>query len=489
MSQPNPVITMAAQGLEGVNQIDFFEGSPVATFVINSDHIVTHLNKACAMTLGVSAVDVIGSRNLGLILYGHDRPVMADLIVDGATKEIFDDLYPSNYHSSLLIPDAYEAEGFFPHLGAAGRWLFFTAAPLRNAAGELIGAIEILLDITEKKLLEAGLVISQVQIEQVVKQRTAQLAQVNQALREDVNRREIAEHELLGRNAELNALNAKLSAAQEQMIQSDKLASIGQLAAGVAHEINNPIGYIFSNFSTLENYLTSLFEMLAVYEKNEAMHSVPETVKELKAKRESLELDFLKEDIPLLMRESKEGIVRVRNIVQGLKDFSHVDAHPDWKFFNLNQGIDSTLNVVNNEVKYKADLVKYYADLPEVQCISSQITQVAMNLVVNAAHAIGAERGTITIRTGTLGDKVWFEVTDTGSGIPKDVLPNIFDPFYTTKPVGKGTGLGLSISYGIVQKHHGNIEVRTEIGKGSTFRVTLPIRQPAAPAENGASQA
>jgi two-component system, NtrC family, sensor kinase len=136
------------------------------------------------------------------------------------------------------------------------------------------------------------------------------------------------------------------------------------------------------------------------------------------------------------------------------------------------------LNVVNNEIKYKAELVKEYGALPNVQCILSQINQVIMNLVVNAAQAIGPERGTITVSSGVEGESVWFEVSDSGSGIPKDVLPRIFDPFYTTKPVGKGTGLGLSLSYGIVQKHNGSMTVQTEEGKGSTFRVTLPIQQP-----------
>lgn len=481
----NPAV--GAELLDGISLAGFFDASPVPTFVINLDHIVTHFNKACEMTLGVSADQVIGKKGLGHVFYGRDRPVMADLIVDGAMKEIIDDLYQNKYRGSRVVPDAYEAEGFFPNVGATGRWLFFTAAPLRNCDGHVIGAIETLQDITERKVAESALMKSQLEIEQVVEQRTAQLAEVNQTLREDVSRREIAERELLDRNSELNALNAKLSKTQEHLVQSEKLASIGQLAAGVAHEINNPIGYIFSNFGTLENYLVSLFDMLAVYERTEASHNVPETVRELKAKRESLELDFLKEDIPVLMRESREGIVRVRKIVQDLKDFSHVDANPDWQFSDLNRGIDSTLNVVNNEVKYKADVVKAYGDIPEVQCMPSQINQVAMNLVVNAAHAIGPERGKITVRTGVDGGKVWFEVADTGSGIPKDVLPRIFDPFYTTKPVGKGTGLGLSLSYGIVQKHHGSIDVQTEIGLGTTIRVTLPINQPATPTNNRAN--
>jgi signal transduction histidine kinase len=413
--------------------------------------------------------------------------MMADMIVDGVMQKAVDDFYQSSYRGSLAVADAYEAEAFFSSLGAAGRWLFFTAAPIRNQQGELVGAIETLQDITERKVAEAALMKAQLEVEQMVEQRTAQLAEVNRTLRDDVKRRETAERELLDRNDELNALNVKLSAVKEHLIQSEKLASIGQLAAGIAHEINNPIGYIFSNFGTLENYLTQLFGMLDAYEKAEVACYAPQTLQALQAKREEIELAFLKEDIPVLMRESKEGIVRVRKIVQDLKDFSHVDTNPDWQFANLNQGIDSTLNVINNEIKYRADLVKDYCDLPEVQCMPSEINQVVMNLVLNAAQSMGAERGKITVRTGVADDKVWLEVIDNGSGIPKDVLPRIFDPFYTTKAVGKGTGLGLSLSYGVIQKHHGSIDVQSEIGKGSAFHVTLPLRQPATPAANGAS--
>lgn len=463
-----------------INSLDpssFFEGSPIATLVIDADHVVTHYNKACAQLLGVPASEVVGRRGLGKIFYGVERPVMADLIVDGAMIDIISDLYQNTYRSSLIIPDAYEAEGFFPRLGNSGRWLFFTAAPLKGADGAIVGAIETLQDITERKVAETALMKSQLEIEQIVEQRTAQLAEVNSTLRSDVERREQIEYELKKRNSELNLLNAKLVTAQEHLVQSEKLASIGQLAAGVAHEINNPIGYIFSNYGMLENYLSSLFEMLSVYESAEQRYGDPDVVKALQAKRAELEVDFLKEDIPDLMKESKEGIVRVRKIVQDLKDFSHVDAKPEWSFTNLNQGIDSTLNVVNNEVKYKADVIKEYGDIPPVQCLPSEINQVVMNLVVNAAHAIGPERGKIWIRTGVEEGTAWIEVADNGSGIPKEVVPRIFDPFYTTKPVGKGTGLGLSLSYGIVQKHHGQIDVQTELGKGTTFRVSLPLTQ------------
>jgi signal transduction histidine kinase len=268
---------------------------------------------------------------------------------------------------------------------------------------------------------------------------------------------------------------------QGQLVQSEKLASIGQLAAGVAHEINNPIGYIFSNFGTLEGYLGKLFDMLAAYERAEPAVSLPDVANGLRGLREEVELEFLKEDIPELMRESKQGIARVRQIVQDLKDFSRVDSAQDFEWANLHRGIDSTLNVVASELRYKADVVKEYGDIPDIECLPSQLNQVVMNLVVNAAQAMGDAHGRIVIRTGTEGEQVWLEVADNGSGIPPDTLTRIFEPFFTTKPVGKGTGLGLSLSYGIVQKHQGRIEVQSVAGQGTTFRVMLPIRRPDVP--------
>ena len=282
--------------------------------------------------------------------------------------------------------------------------------------------------------------------------------------------------ELIKTNRDLKEVNSKLSDAQSKLIQSEKLASIGQLAAGVAHEINNPIGFIFSNFGTLEQYLEDLFQMLDAYEQAEASVSDSAALARIRSLKADLDIDYLKEDIPNLMRESRDGIQRVRKIVQDLKDFSRVDARQEWESVDLHAGIDSTLNIVNNEIKYKADVVKHYGALPEVQCLPSELNQVFMNLLVNAAHAITAERGTITISTGVDGPNVWVEVADTGAGIAQENLKRIFDPFFTTKPVGKGTGLGLSLSYGIVQKHSGRMEVHSELGVGTRFKITLPIK-------------
>jgi signal transduction histidine kinase len=169
----------------------------------------------------------------------------------------------------------------------------------------------------------------------------------------------------------------------------------------------------------------------------------------------------------------------VKKIVQDLKNFSHVDES-EWQFADLNAGLESTLNVVWNEVKYKANVVKHRGQIPEVECLAAQLNQVFMNLIVNAVQALDTAQGmgTLTLSSGTEGDGVWVSVQDTGKGMSDDVRRRIFEPFYTTKPVGKGTGLGLSLSFSIIQKHHGRIEVESTPGVGTTFRVWVPVRHP-----------
>ncbi len=309
-------------------------------------------------------------------------------------------------------------------------------------------------------------------LESTVAQRTADLRQANEALREH-------EQTLRQHNTRLQELNAQLVTTQEHLVHSEKLASIGQLAAGVAHEINNPIGYVFSNFGTLQEYQQDLFSVLQAYEDAHGLIADPAVREQIAQIKEQHDIAFIKEDIPNLMRESGEGIERVRKIVQDLKDFSRGDASAEWQYADLNKGIDSTLNIVHNEIKYRADVVKRYGQLPEVQCLPSQLNQVVLNLVVNAAHAIGKEqRGTITVATGCEGGNAWFSVQDNGSGISPENMHRIFDPFFTTKPIGQGTGLGLSLSYGIVQKHGGHIGVQSSPGVGTIFTVTIPLTQP-----------
>ncbi len=276
-------------------------------------------------------------------------------------------------------------------------------------------------------------------------------------------------------NKDLISTGQRLGEAQSHLLQADKMASVGQLAAGVAHEINNPIGYVYSNLGTLEKYVQNTFSLLDQYELAENSITDAAVLAKLKAAKDQLDIAYLKEDLRTLMAESKDGITRVKSIVQNLKDFSHVDATDEWHYADLHAGLNSTLNIVNNEIKYKAEVVREFGQIPQVECLASQLNQVFMNLLVNASHAI-EEHGTITVRTGTAQDEVWVEVRDSGKGIPPENIKKIFDPFFTTKPIGKGTGLGLSLSYGIIQKHHGRIEVQSEVGKGTTFKVWLPVK-------------
>jgi signal transduction histidine kinase len=299
------------------------------------------------------------------------------------------------------------------------------------------------------------------------------------AVFDDVTARAARELELQQRHEELQRTYDRLASAQEQLLQSEKMASIGQLAAGVAHEINNPIGYVHSNLGTLRDYVSSLLALLEHY----AAQLPSDGDDALRQLRERLDIDFIVGDLPQLLDESREGIERVTKIVQDLKEFSHVgDETP--RAVDLHKGLDSTLNIVWNDLKYKVQLDKHYGELPLVECNPSELNQVFMNLLINAGQAI-AERGTITLATGVDEGMAWVSVTDSGCGIPNDALQRIFDPFFTTKPIGRGTGLGLAIAYRIVAKHNGRIEVRSRPGFGSTFRVVLPIKQPGTAAASG----
>lgn len=282
------------------------------------------------------------------------------------------------------------------------------------------------------------------------------------------------------RSDQLQAVNLRLDELQSQLLQSEKLASIGQLAAGVAHEINNPIGFVSSNVNTLRGYVDKFVEALHVYAEAEPAMS-DEWRDRLHTLRERIDLDYLIQDVRQLINESQDGIARVRKIVQDLKDFSRADQQQQREFADLHHCLESTLTIATNEIKYKADVVREYGDIPSVECVPSLLNQVFLNMLVNAAQAIkGDVRGRITIRTGCDAHDAWVEIADTGSGIGAEDLKRIFEPFYTTKPPGIGTGLGLSVSYGIVKQHGGHIEVSSVVGEGTTMRIVLPRVQPAA---------
>ena len=268
----------------------------------------------------------------------------------------------------------------------------------------------------------------------------------------------------------------ELTWVQTHLLQNEKMASIGQLAAGVAHEINNPLGYVYSNLGTLKNYVRDLLHIAASFEQAAQAGSANDVLRDAWHEvSEKIDVPYLRDDVVALVSESQQGIERVKKIVQDLKEFSHPDAQELREQADLHAGLDSTLNIVQNEIKYKARIEKDYGELPLVECVLSQINQVFMNILINAGQAI-SDNGVIRIASGVDGDHVWVDISDTGGGIAPENLKRIFDPFFTTKPVGVGTGLGLSLSYSIMQKHHGRIEVESTVGEGTRFRLRLPIK-------------
>ena len=299
-----------------------------------------------------------------------------------------------------------------------------------------------------------------------------QMARAVEQFQQDRWQLALAHEALQAERARQEQLLHELAQAQGQLLQSEKMASIGQLAAGVAHEINNPVSFVNANLGSLQRYVAGLLDMVSAYEQYE-VELAPATRAALAQIKQTADLDYVREDMPALLAESLDGLQRVKSIVQGLKEFSHVDEAQVQRA-NLETYLETTVKIVWNELKYKVELVREYGGIPEVDCMPAQLSQVFMNLLVNAGQAI-KEHGRITLRTGHDTRNVWVEVEDTGSGIRPEHLSRIFDPFFTTKPVGQGTGLGLSISYGIVRKHGGQIEARSALGSGTCFRVTLPL--------------
>jgi len=251
---------------------------------------------------------------------------------------------------------------------------------------------------------------------------------------------------------------------EESLLQAENMASIGQLAAGVAHEINNPVGFVTSNIGTLKSYADALFELV---ERSATAEQ-----------RSKADFDFMKEDTEALLRESMDGLRRVRDIVQALKDFSEAGDSP-WQQTDLHEGLESTLKAVANELRFKVQVDKHFGKLPLVRGMPGQLNQVFRNILLNAIQALPGQ-GIIRIVTSADREAVQVRIQDNGAGIPAENLGRIFDPFFTTKPVGSGTGLGLYLAYGIVSKHGGRINVISEPGKGSAFTVVLPLR-PAEP--------
>ncbi len=281
------------------------------------------------------------------------------------------------------------------------------------------------------------------------------------------------EQKVQERTLELEKANNELKEAQAMMVHSEKMRSLGELVAGIAHEINNPINFIYGNIMILDKYNKDMFDLIEKYIENEESLA-PEKRIEIEKLKNEIDIDFLKDDIKELIRSCVEGTERTKNIILDLKNFSRMEEMVMTQF-DIPKEIDTTLNILNNKYKNRITVHKNYEEnLPKIEAYGGQLNQVFMNILDNAAAAIEGN-GDVYIDVKRLGDNVEIKFKDTGKGIKKENLSKVFDPFFTTKPVGQGTGLGMSISYRVIQNHYGSINVESEVGQGATFTIVIPI--------------
>ncbi|NME68421.1 ATP-binding protein [Flammeovirga aprica] len=362
--------------------------------------------------------------------------------------------------------------------------------PFRNTQGEIIGVTSFLVDVTELKDAQKQLEVHKNHLELLVEKRTKHIERQNEALRTQSEKLRYAHDEIREQNVALehksdeiktknsalkDSLNktedtlSQLKEMQDQLVSSEKLASIGQLTAGIAHEINNPINFVANNVLPLKDDIEDLIQAFSELKR----HASEEVVNEIE---EDYEVSFVIQEISDLLKGIEEGATRTTQIVMDLKTFARMDS-TKFKEANLEEGIDTSLTLLNSKLKDRVQVHKQYADIPPVVCNESKINQVFMNILNNAEQAIKGE-GNLTIKTWYDAKMVFIKISDDGSGMDKEIVSKIFDPFFTTKPVGLGTGLGMSISFGIIQDHSGDIKVDSEVGKGTSFTISLPIEGP-----------
>jgi PAS domain S-box-containing protein len=408
-----------------------------AYYETDIDGKFTFVNNSMCNSLGYARKELIGRK------YWH--------LVDETTVKMLsaavDISYKKNEPIKMLDMEVIRKDGT--------KLIYETSVSvIRDTEGTLIGFRGISRDVTKRR-----------QMEDALKRNQEQLIKKNKEIHESRRNIQLTLEKL-------GVAYEELKVSQLKILQQEKMASIGQLAAGVAHEINNPMAFIASNLGTLDKYINRLVDFIQT--QSEVIKSLKnsDTVKKLKEKRKELKLDHVIEDVKGLIAESLDGSERVKKIVYELNCFSRMDEE-EYKEADIDECIESAINIVRNELKYKATLKKDYGNLPPIKCYPQQIAQVFMNLLINAVNSI-EEQGAITIKTWNKDGSIWVAISDTGVGIPQESLSKIFEPFFTTKEAGKGTGLGLSITYEIIQRHKGDITVKSEVGKGTTFTIRIP---------------
>lgn len=411
---------------------------PLGICVLNEQFDVLYWNDFFADRLNISAAEVKG-QNL-LLLFPDEAKYLKKKI-----NSVF-----------VLNNASFSYWEHRPHV-----FLFSSSRPITGEETLMYQNIEFLpLDVSNNNVKTVCMIVQDV----------TELASYSQSQKQ-------LSAQLTEEHAALQLLNKKLEAAQNQLLQAEKMAAIGQLAAGVAHEINNPIGFISSNLQSLQDYAGKLLKLVSFYEKVLAKTQNKTFLSLQQDMQQRIQYHFLRDDMPELIAESIDGVSRVSDIIKSLKAFSHVDSS-EWQYADIIDGIESTLKIANNQLKYNVEIHRHYQpDLPQLFCQPMQLNQVFLNLLVNAVQSI-VGKGHIYITVAVAESAFTIAIKDTGCGISQSAISKIFEPFYTTKPVGQGTGLGLSLSYSIIQKHKGVINVDSEPGVGTTFTLVLPILEP-----------
>ena len=400
------------------------EQSPSAVLITDTDGNIEYVNPKFTQTTEYTAEELIG-RNPSILKSGEQ------------SQEVYQELWNT-------IASGTEWRGVLHNKKKSGElyWVSSSISAVKNAKSVITNYINVSEDITAQKLAEDALKDARTTLAHKVK-----------------------ETKILNNELQLEITKRK------ELEQASKLAAVGKLAAGIAHEINNPLSFIYANLENLNKFSLKVRSLIDVYDE---LDMPEETKNAIEEKKEEINYTYLKSRITDMIEKSIDGADRMKKIVSDMKTFSRVDR-AEVEVADINESIEATLGIMVHEYKNRIEIKKEYDEqLPPIKCFISKLNQVFLNILANACQAID-DKGVISIRTRKDGDNIVIEIEDSGAGMPDDVKAKVFDPFFTTKPVGQGTGMGLSICHDIIQQHNGDLSVKSTIGKGTTFIISIPI--------------
>lgn len=437
MDEKKLTISDAVAGINEKILLQAVEQNPASIVITSPQGEILYVNQQFCKVTGYAFEEVVGQNPR--VLKGPD----------GFTDYV-------QLWATLLAGKQWQGEFKNRRKDGSNYWELASISPIFDDDGTILYFLAIKEDISERK-----------QVEELLHVTVSQATQLTSSL-------EFKNFELETAQKELDEAYQQLKLTQSQLLQREKMASIGQLAAGVAHEINNPMGFISSNLRSLGKYVEKMVGYIDFIE-GQVKAGAPQLWSKLDAERKKNKIDYLVEDSADLIGESLDGAERVKEIVLNLKSYSRVDAAEEQRA-DINACLADTITIAGNEIKYKATLEQIFGELPELFCRPQELNQVFMNLLLNAAQAIEGQ-GHIRVETSFDQGVIKVEISDNGPGIPAEIQQRIYEPFFTTKEVGQGTGLGLSICYDIIQRHGGEILLESEVGRGSCFTLLLPVER------------